>query len=100
MLYGYILICRKAEGVHGKRKVGNPCFSVTAVWPQARSQALRFGVKNTFYGGKIFVFILCLKQIFMGTTKFGVAQKNGGTLPPNAPVTTGLLHPLRSVCPL
>jgi len=25
MLKGYIFICRNAEGVHGKRKVGNPC---------------------------------------------------------------------------
>jgi len=25
MLKGYIRLCRKAEGVHGKRKVGNPC---------------------------------------------------------------------------
>jgi len=25
MLKEYMLICRNAEGVHGKRKVGNPC---------------------------------------------------------------------------
>jgi len=25
MLKGYMLICRNAEGVHGKRQVGNPC---------------------------------------------------------------------------
>ena len=25
MLKGYMLICRNAEGVHGNRKVGNPC---------------------------------------------------------------------------
>jgi len=25
MLKGYIFICRNAEGVHGKRKVGHPC---------------------------------------------------------------------------
>jgi len=24
-LKGYMLICRNAEGVNGKRKVGNPC---------------------------------------------------------------------------
>jgi len=23
--WGYVLICRNAEGVHGHRKVGNPC---------------------------------------------------------------------------
>jgi len=28
MLKGYILICVNAEGVHGKRKVGNPCSKV------------------------------------------------------------------------
>ena len=27
MLKGCMPICRNAEGVHGKRKVGNPCFS-------------------------------------------------------------------------
>jgi len=26
MLQGYMLICRNAEGVHGKKKVGNPWF--------------------------------------------------------------------------
>ena len=26
MLKGYMLIFRNAEGVHGKRKVGNPCL--------------------------------------------------------------------------
>jgi len=26
MLKGYILIWRNAEGVHGQRKVGSPCF--------------------------------------------------------------------------
>jgi len=29
MLYGYILICLNAEGVHGKRKVGNPWSRAT-----------------------------------------------------------------------
>jgi len=26
MLKGYTLICRNTEGVHGYRKVGNPCI--------------------------------------------------------------------------
>jgi len=26
MLLGYMLICRNAEGVHGKKKVGNLCY--------------------------------------------------------------------------
>jgi len=42
---------------------------------QARNQALRFEGQNAFLGGKIFVFIICLKQIFLSTTKFGGAQK-------------------------
>jgi len=32
MLKGYILICRNAEGVHGKSKVGNPCFTVKQLY--------------------------------------------------------------------
>jgi len=27
MLKGCMLICRNTEGVHGKRKIGNPCCS-------------------------------------------------------------------------
>jgi len=47
--------------------------------------------ENTFLGGKIFVFIICLKQIFLGTTKFGEAQKfGGGTVPEYTPRATGL----------
>jgi len=38
---------------------------------QTRSQVLRFGGQNTFFGGNIFVFTICLKQIFLSTTKFG-----------------------------
>jgi len=32
-----------------------------------------------------------LKQILLGTTKFGVAQKIWGALPSNSPVATGLV---------
>jgi len=40
----------------------------------------------TYLLGNIFLYIVCLKQIFLGTTKFGVAQQNlGGALPPNTP---------------
>jgi len=43
-------------------------------------------------GGKIFVFIICLKQFFMRTTKFGGAQKNWGEIAPEySPVAAGLL---------
>jgi len=38
------------------------------------SQFLGLG-GNTYLGGKIFVFIMCLKQFSLGTTKFGDAQK-------------------------
>ena len=31
-----------------------------------------------FYGGKILIFIICLKQIFLSTTKFGGHKKNLG----------------------
>jgi len=39
-----------------------------------------------FKGGKIFVFVVCLKQTFLGTKKFGEVQKKfRGPLPTNAP---------------
>jgi len=53
---------------------------------EARSQVLRFGGgKIHLQEGKIFVFIICLKQIFLSTTKFGGHKKIWGYLPPNAP---------------
>jgi len=36
MLKGYMLLCRNAEGVHDKRKVGNPCSGTTAYTEVAR----------------------------------------------------------------
>jgi len=36
------------------------------------------GQIHFYWGGKIFVFIICLKQIFLSTTKFGAAQKRFG----------------------
>jgi len=51
---------------------------------QSRSQALRFGVKNTFMGEIFFVFIIWLKQMLLDTTKLG-AQKIGEELLLNAP---------------
>jgi len=38
---------------------------------QARNQVLRFGGKNKFLVEQDFVFIICLKLIFLGTAKFG-----------------------------
>jgi len=47
------------------------------------------------WGGEysfIFVFIICLKQIFPSTTKFGVAQKRfGGNCAWMRPVSAGLV---------
>jgi len=46
----------------------------------------------TFWGGKIFVFDICLKQIFPSTTKSGRAQKfRERTVPERHPVATGLV---------
>jgi len=48
--------------------------------PAARFQVL-VGY-NTFLGGKIFAFTVCLKQIFLGAAKFEGHKKNlGGTAP-------------------
>jgi len=49
---------------------------------QARSQVLRFGEQNTFYG-EIFLF-LCLKQIFQ-STKFRGHKKYLGVTSPEYP---------------
>jgi len=47
---------------------------------QAASNVLRFG-ENFILGGKYFNVIVCLKQIFLGTTKFGRSQKIVRELP-------------------
>ena len=53
---------------------------------QARNQFSRFGGVQYIFRGMIFAFTICLKQIFLDTTKFGGAQKKfRGALPPNAP---------------
>jgi len=52
---------------------------------QAHSQVFRFGEKIHFYGGKILIFIICLKQIFLSKTKFGGHKKYLGVTDPNAP---------------
>jgi len=57
----------------------------TLCYVQARIQFLRFGVKNTFQGGKISVLFVCLKQFFRGQQNFGERKKFVGALPPNAP---------------
>jgi len=48
-------------------------------------QVLRFGRAKTFLRGKSFVFIICLKQIFLGTTKFERNKKIWWELSPNSP---------------
>jgi len=49
---------------------------------QVRGQVLRFGGAKYIFRGKTFVLIICLKQIFLGTTHFGRAQKYGEAVPP------------------
>jgi len=62
--------------------------------PVARFQDLEH---NIFLGGNNFVFIICLKQIFLSTTKFGRAQKIWGHCPP---VSAGLSRTLPESLPL
>ena len=60
--------------VIGRRRVGLSALPVTC--RLARSQVLRFGVaRYIFSGSKIFVFIVRLKQIFLGTAKSWRSQK-------------------------
>jgi len=47
--YGYMFICRNAEGVHRKRKVGNHCYSTTQHRPN-HIDAWVTDVGNTFIG--------------------------------------------------
>ena len=44
-------------------------------WQQARSQVLKFEGSEYISGGEIFVFIICLKEIFLGTAKRGGTKK-------------------------
>jgi len=60
---------------------------------QAPNQVLRFGgVKYIFWKCIIFVFIIFLKQAFLGTRQFGGGTKEtwGGAAPECPPVATGL----------
>ena len=69
---------------------------VPQIRPVARFQDL-VG-HNIFLGGKIFAFTVCLKQIFLGATKFGGHKKNlGGPWPRMPLVATGLLQ-IRAMC--
>jgi len=43
------------------------------------------GGKIHFYGGKILIFIICLKQIFLSTTKFAGHKKDFGVTAPECP---------------
>jgi len=54
-------------------------FALAGDLLQIRSQVLSFRGENTHLGGRIFVFITCLKQNFLGVIK------SWGALPPNAP---------------
>jgi len=47
--------------------------------------------KIHFCGGNILIFIICLKQIFLSTTKFGVHKKDFWVTAPECPtVSAGL----------
>jgi len=47
---------------------------------------LGLGEENTFLGGRIFVFIICLfLKIFLSTTEFGEALKRFGVTAPECP---------------
>jgi len=49
------------------------------IWQNlARSPILRFGGENTFLWGKISIFIIYFKQIFLSATKFGGNKKIWG----------------------
>jgi len=49
------------------------------------------GGENTFLWGEIIIFIICLKQIFLNTTKFGGYKKDLGVIAPECPtVSAGL----------
>ena len=52
---------------------------------QARSQVLRFDEGKYIFRGQDFCFVICLKQMFLGTTQFWGTQKIfWRALPPNA----------------
>ena len=56
-------------------------FSKSVIFRRHVIRFLRFG-ENTFLGDNIFVFIVCLRQIFLDTTKWGRGTKKlGGTCP-------------------
>jgi len=54
-LKGYMFISQNAEGVHGQRKVGNPCFNTTQIYGFMMCMSSRLSflthkdcVENTF----------------------------------------------------
>ena len=77
------LVCSKSNSLNFKKGILSFCV-------QARRQVLRFwGVIYTFRVEIIFVFNVCLKQNFLGTTELG-GTKILGELHPNNPVVTDL----------
>jgi len=65
--------------------------------PRVGARFLKFGGEKYILGVKIFVFILCLKQISLGITQIGGHKNIWGALPPNAP-TPWLLAWTRHQC--
>jgi len=60
-------------------------YALAAPEEQACSQVLSIGGKTTFLCWQDFCSYHIFNKKFLGTTKFGRAQKNWGSLPPTAP---------------
>jgi len=58
----------------------NILIADTILQSQASNRVLRFGEEKYIFRGKVFIFIICLKQIFLSTTKLGGHKKDLGTI--------------------
>jgi len=81
-----------------KTKYSNCRHSFSRTRPVARFWGL--GGKIHFYGGKILIFITCLKQIFLSTTKFGGHKKDLGVTVPECPCVRAWAEPSPESLPL
>ena len=60
------------------RKVNQFMLATFSKWVILRRHVVRFRGKNTFLGNNIFVFMICLRQIFLDTAKLGRGTKKLG----------------------
>jgi len=83
---------------HNKHTVLIVIQSRTSLLITARAVArfFGFGGEKYIFRGQDFCFIICLKQIFLGTKNFGGKQKSWGALSPTPPVATGLITDLEN----